>query len=56
MEGDLKTQFEAAAQRLRDEGKAKNVSNDTLLVVYGLYKQATVGDVNTGKFGPIFPF
>ena len=29
----------------------KNLSNDELLEVYGLYKQASVGDVNTSRPG-----
>ena len=44
---DLQTRFETAAEA------AKNLpskpSNDTLLKIYGLYKQATVGDINTSK-------
>ena len=53
--GAAAQRFDAAAQRLRDEGKNKSVSNDTLLVCYGLFKQATVGDCNTCK-SYMFPF
>ena len=46
MEG-LQERFEAAAEA------AKNLptkpSNDTLLKIYALYKQSTVGDINTSK-------
>lgn len=40
-------EFEKAAKEV-NELKNKP-SNDELLKLYGLYKQATVGDVNTGK-------
>lgn len=39
-------EFEAAKQQV--EGLSKRPSNDDLLNLYGLYKQATAGDV-TGK-------
>lgn len=43
---DLKAQFDEAA---RDAQKlSKRPDNDTLLQLYGLFKQATTGDV-TGK-------
>jgi diazepam-binding inhibitor (GABA receptor modulating acyl-CoA-binding protein) len=46
---DLKAQFEAAV------ANSKNLSerpdNNTLLKLYALYKQATVGDVNEKKPG-----
>lgn len=46
MEG-LQERFEAAAEA------AKNLpskpGNDTLLKIYALYKQSTVGDINTSK-------
>lgn len=40
-------EFETAAKEVQ-ELKTKP-SNDELLKLYALYKQATVGDVNTGK-------
>ncbi len=46
---DLKTQFEQAAadaQKL-----SKRPSNDTMLELYGLYKQATVGDATGSRPG-----
>jgi diazepam-binding inhibitor (GABA receptor modulating acyl-CoA-binding protein) len=39
---DLKEQFEAAVENAKG---LPNQSNETLLDMYGLYKQATVGDV-----------
>jgi len=49
---DLKNQFEQAVT----ESKAlpDRPSNDTLLQLYSLYKQATEGDVNAGP--PANPF
>lgn len=44
--------FEAAAKAIKDSGKEANmqkISNDEKLALYGLYKQATVGDNNTDK-------
>ena len=46
---DLKTQFEqaaASAQKLN-----KRPSNEALLELYGLYKQATVGDATGSRPG-----
>lgn len=40
-------EFEKAAKEVNE--LKKKPSNDELLKLYGLYKQATVGDVNTGK-------
>jgi acyl-CoA-binding protein len=39
---DLKEQFEASIEKAT---RLPNQSNETLLQLYGLYKQATVGDV-----------
>jgi acyl-CoA-binding protein len=39
---DLKQQFEAAIEKAKG---LPNQSNETLLEMYALYKQATVGDV-----------
>jgi len=43
---DLKTQFESAAQEA--QRLPKKLDNDTLLRLYALYKQATIGNA-TGK-------
>ncbi|MBP1700969.1 MAG: putative acyl-CoA-binding protein [Chloroflexi bacterium] len=43
---DLKTQFESAAQEA--QRLPKKPDNDTLLRLYALYKQATIGNA-TGK-------
>lgn len=43
---DLQSRFEAAAQAAQN--LAERPSNDTLLELYGLYKQAITGDT-TGK-------
>ncbi len=44
---DLNSQFEKAADGAKSlPGKP---SNDTLLNIYALYKQATVGDINTSN-------
>ena len=43
----LQERFEAAAEAAKN--LPKKPSNDTLLKIYGLYKQATVGDINTSK-------
>merc|ERR1719474_730021 len=40
-----------AAQDLVSNKINKNLSNEELLEVYALYKQATVGDVNTSRPG-----
>jgi diazepam-binding inhibitor (GABA receptor modulating acyl-CoA-binding protein) len=37
--------FDKVKDLIREYGKSMN--NDDLQVIYGLYKQATVGDVNT---------
>lgn len=41
-------EFEKAAESAK---KLTNVGNEDLLSLYGLYKQATVGDCNTDKPG-----
>ena len=41
--------FEQAASDIKTYGK--NLSNDELLTLYSLYKQATVGDSNTERPG-----
>jgi len=49
----LEEDFQAAVKKVNDF-KSKP-SNDDLLIVYGLFKQATVGDVNTSKPGLFDP-
>lgn len=47
-------EFETAAEEVKQ--LSKSPSNDKLLELYGLYKQATVGDNTTCKFIPTFFF
>jgi len=49
---DLKAQFEEAVAQ--SKSLKEKPSNDTLLKLYGLYKQATEGDVSAGP--PANPF
>lgn len=49
---DLKQQFETAAEE--SKGLSERPSNDTLLLLYSLYKQSTEGDVNVDP--PSNPF
>ena len=46
---DLQTRFEAAAENVQDLDSRPD--NATLLQLYGLYKQATVGDVEGKRPG-----
>ncbi|MCS6825028.1 MAG: acyl-CoA-binding protein [Caldilinea sp.] len=46
---DLKTQFEQAAREATE--LPSRPDNQSLLQLYALYKQATVGDVNTKRPG-----
>lgn len=46
---DLKTQFEKAAQEVQK--LPRKPDNDSLLRLYALYKQATVGDVSGRRPG-----
>jgi acyl-CoA-binding protein len=46
---DLKSEFEKAAQE--SQTLPARPDNQTLLQLYALYKQATVGDVNTKRPG-----
>jgi acyl-CoA-binding protein len=46
---DLNAQFEAAAQAA--QSLAKRPDNQTMLTLYGLYKQATAGDVAAARPG-----
>lgn len=41
--------FEQAAGDIKTHGK--NLSNENMLKLYGLYKQATVGDINIAQPG-----
>ena len=44
--------FDKAAQAIKDSGKEagmQKISNDEKLSLYGLFKQATVGDNTTGQ-------
>ena len=49
---ELKEQFEQAAAD--SKGLAEKPSNDTLLQLYSLYKQGSIGDINTDP--PSNPF
>lgn len=49
---DLKEQFEKAAEESKN--LPEKPSNDTLLLLYSLYKQGSIGDVNTDP--PSNPF
>ncbi|KAG8046586.1 hypothetical protein GUJ93_ZPchr0008g13866 [Zizania palustris] len=44
---DLKEDFEEHAEKAKT--LPENTSNEDKLILYGLYKQATVGDVNTSR-------
>lgn len=46
---DLKTQFETAAQEAQK--LPRRPDNDTMLRLYGLYKQSTAGDVRGKRPG-----
>ena len=45
----MEKSFEQAAEDIKIHGK--NLSNENMLKLYGLYKQATVGDVNIDRPG-----
>ena len=46
------SKFEAAANAIKVSGQqGAKMTDDELLQIYGLYKQATVGDNNTDKPG-----
>jgi acyl-CoA-binding protein len=42
----IQNEFEKACENIKKE---KNLDNETLLYIYGLYKQATEGDCNIQK-------
>jgi acyl-CoA-binding protein len=43
-EKDLNEEFETSAEKIKNSGKT--FDNETLLKLYGYYKQGTVGDCN----------
>nr|CAB3469258.1 unnamed protein product [Digitaria exilis] len=43
----LQEEFEEHAEKAKT--LPESTTNENKLILYGLYKQATVGDVNTGK-------
>ncbi|MCQ2816429.1 MAG: acyl-CoA-binding protein [archaeon] len=45
----MEKHFEKAAADIKKHGK--NLSNDQLLKLYSLYKQGTIGDINTERPG-----
>ena len=45
----MSSQFGEAAAQIKAEGKNLGLNNDQLLQLYGLYKQATVGDNNDAQ-------
>lgn len=47
----LKEQFEEAAKSVNSWKPTKTVPDDDKLKIYGLYKQATIGDCNTQRPG-----
>ena len=49
---DLQTQFDQAVSE--SKALSERPSNDSLLLLYSLYKQATEGDINVGP--PANPF
>ena len=51
MSGDLDARFSAAAASVKTFTASKPVPNESKLAVYGLYKQATGGDVSTPRPG-----
>lgn len=50
--GDLKAEFEAAAEAVK---QLKSVSQADQLVIYGLFKQANMGDVTGARPGMFDP-
>lgn len=51
---DLKAQFEQAA--IDSKQLSKKPDNDTLLQLYSLYKQGTIGDINEAPPANMFDF
>ena len=56
MSADLDARFTAAAESVKTFKASKPVPNESKLVVYGLYKQATAGDVATARPGGFLNF
>lgn len=46
---DLRTRFEEAARE--SQGLSQRPDNNSLLQLYALYKQATIGNINTSRPG-----
>lgn len=42
----LEQEFLIAAQKIKQSGENLNLDNETLLKLYGYYKQGTIGDCN----------
>lgn len=53
---DLDARFSAAAASVKTFTATKPVPNESKLAVYGLYKQATGGDVSTPRPGGFLNF
>ncbi|CAG9330465.1 unnamed protein product [Blepharisma stoltei] len=52
----MESQFEAAVKIVNEFGASgQQLTNDQALALYGLFKQATVGDVNTSRPGMFDP-
>jgi diazepam-binding inhibitor (GABA receptor modulating acyl-CoA-binding protein) len=45
----LAKHFDEVAKKIKEVGKGQSLSNDDLLLMYGLYKQATAGDNTTSQ-------
>jgi len=45
----LAKHFEEVSEKIKTYGKDQNLTNDDLLELYGLFKQAKEGDVNTSQ-------
>jgi len=50
----MSTEFEVAAEKVKN--LKQKPTDDELLELYGLYKQATVGDVDTARPGGMIDF
>ena len=44
----IQEEFDAAYKQMTDANKLPAQSNEVMLELYGWFKQANVGDVNTG--------
>ena len=45
----LAKHFETVSEEIKTHGKDKNLTNDDLLILYGLFKQSKEGDVNSSQ-------